>query len=207
MTINDPLDLDAIEARAAGLYEYATGLDAAWQDEADQLAGTDVPAMAEEIRRFRADAADALLPAWEAMYEPGNVSNYLIGYANDEAAAKGAAEAWLRSQAEVTGRLEWQPWGTVTNLPDGYDAWFELAECHDDGIDTGPGIVVRRRVAARSAVESHVVADDSDDPEPGTRSCGHDDYHDPHEWADRPGVWCPGISYADDQPAVRSAAV
>ncbi|MFJ4682013.1 hypothetical protein [Streptomyces sp. NPDC088789] len=22
--------------------------------------------------------------------------------------------------------------------------------------------------------------------------CGHDDYHAPHEWADRPGTWCPG---------------
>jgi hypothetical protein len=41
---------------------------------------------------------DTVLPAWEAMYEPGNVSDYLIGYANSEAAAKGAAEAWLRSE-------------------------------------------------------------------------------------------------------------
>lgn len=50
--------------------------------------------------------------------------------------------------------------------------------------------------------ETHDVGDDSDDPEhvddcPGceaTRPCGHDDYHDAHEWADRPGVWCPGHS-------------
>jgi hypothetical protein len=83
-----------------------------------------------------------LLPAWEAMYEPGNVSDYLIGYANDEAPAKAAAEAWLRSQAEVTGRLEWVP---QTPL-DGYDQEAELIERHDDGIDTGPGITVRRRV-------------------------------------------------------------
>jgi hypothetical protein len=83
-----------------------------------------------------------LLPAWEAMYEPGNVSDYLIGYANDEAPAKAAAEAWLRSQAEVTGRLEW-----VHQTPlDGYDQEAELIERHDDGIDTGPGITVRRRV-------------------------------------------------------------
>ncbi|MCT2591089.1 hypothetical protein LHJ74_14425 [Streptomyces sp. N2-109] len=26
----------------------------------------------------------------------------------------------------------------------------------------------------------------------GTRKCGHDDYHDGHPWADRPGIWCPG---------------
>jgi hypothetical protein len=47
-----PLDLDAIETRAAHLYEYTqqTG-------EGDTLAGTDVPAMADEIRRLRAQVA------------------------------------------------------------------------------------------------------------------------------------------------------
>lgn len=84
------------------------------------------------------------LPAWEAMYEPGNVSDYLIGYTNTEAAAKGAAEAWLRSQKEEVGRLEWAP---QTPL-DGYDTELELIELHDDGIDTGPGITVRRRTTA-----------------------------------------------------------
>lgn len=28
-----------------------------------------------------------------------------------------------------------------------------------------------------------------------TAPCGHDDYHDAHEWADKPGVWCPGHSF------------
>lgn len=86
---------------------------------------------------------DALLPAWEAVYEPGNVSDYLIGYANSEAAAKGAAEAWMRSQSDVTGRLEW----TEMQLRDGdeYLAWFDLVQRHDDGVDTGPGITVRHR--------------------------------------------------------------
>lgn len=32
----------------------------------------------------------------------------------------------------------------------------------------------------------------------GTQPCGHDDYHDGHEWADRPGVWCPGIGYDEE---------
>lgn len=105
-----------------------------------------VPELLDELDRLRTDAAAVLLPDWEAVYEPGNVSDYLIGYANDEAAAKGAAEAWMRSQAEVTGRLEW----TVMQLADDdpqYDRWFDLVERHDDGVDTGPGITVRRRVA------------------------------------------------------------
>ena len=86
---------------------------------------------------------DTVLPAWEAVYEPGNVSDYLIGYTNSEAAARGAAEAWLRSESEVTGRLEWV---SEERLATGeYDQWFELVERHDDGIDTGPGITVRHR--------------------------------------------------------------
>ena len=86
-----------------------------------------------------------ILPAWEAMYEPGNVSDYLIGYANDQDAATGMAEAWLRSQAEVAGRLEWV---AEERLATGrYDRWCELIERHTDGVDTGPGIIVRRRMA------------------------------------------------------------
>jgi hypothetical protein len=59
---------------------------------------------------------------------------------------------------------------------------------------------------ARDGFGADEIADmlrkpDETQPETGTRQCGHDDYHDAHEWADRPGVWCPGISYADDAPA------
>lgn len=130
-----------IGERASHLHEYATLTDKPLQDDADELTGEDVPALITTVRRLRADAAADLLPTWEAMYEPGNVSDYLIGYANSEAGAKGAAEAWMRSESEVTGRLEWVP----QNPLDGYDREFELAERHDDDIDTGPGISVRRR--------------------------------------------------------------
>lgn len=34
---------------------------------------------------------------------------------------------------------------------------------------------------------------------PGTRQCGHDDYHTGHEWADQPHIWCPGHSYDADE--------
>ncbi|GHC36959.1 MULTISPECIES: hypothetical protein [Streptomyces rochei group] len=95
----------------------------------------------------------ALLPAWEAVYEPGNVSNYLIGYANDQDPATGMAEAWLRSQAEVTGRLEWVDDKQMATGR--FDRWFELIERHDGGVDTGPGIIVRRRVADETQAERH----------------------------------------------------
>lgn len=34
---------------------------------------------------------------------------------------------------------------------------------------------------------------------PRTEQCGHDDYHDPHPWADQEHVQCPGHSYEDDE--------
>ncbi|WP_230536422.1 hypothetical protein [Streptomyces sp. OUCMDZ-3434] len=34
---------------------------------------------------------------------------------------------------------------------------------------------------------------------PRTEQCGHDDYHDPHPWADQRNVSCPGHSYKDDE--------
>jgi hypothetical protein len=123
----------------SGVHDVAVGLRAM----ADAASGPGGVAGETQQDETQAD----LLPAWEAMYEPGNVSDYLIGYANDEVGARGAAEAWLRSQAEVTGRLEWVP---QTPL-DGYDQEAELVERHDDGIDTGPGITIRHRTQKPSA--------------------------------------------------------
>jgi hypothetical protein len=80
------------------------------------------PIVVQQWKPVGAPASSSLnlvLPAWEAMYEPGNVSDYLIGYANSEAAAKGAAEAWMRSQSEVTGRLEWEAWVGMTEVASG----------------------------------------------------------------------------------------
>lgn len=52
--------------------------------------------------------------------------------------------------------------------------------------------------AARADVDA-LDAEFPDEPETGTRQCGHDDYHDVHEWADRPGIWCPGHSLTDTE--------
>jgi uncharacterized protein with von Willebrand factor type A (vWA) domain len=69
--------LDEIAARAAGLYEYATGLDAAWQDEADQLAGKDVPALLAEIRRLQTELAKAAEDVdWLRCLEAAGVDNW-----------------------------------------------------------------------------------------------------------------------------------
>ena len=56
-TTDQQLDLDEIEARAAAVYEYATVTDPEGQTAADQLAGTDVPALVAELRRHRAELA------------------------------------------------------------------------------------------------------------------------------------------------------
>ncbi|MET8974343.1 hypothetical protein ABZX85_01865 [Streptomyces sp. NPDC004539] len=114
------------------------------------LAGWDYPTIAAVASLLRRTAsAAASLPAWEAVYEPGNVSDYLVGYTNDECAAKAAAEAWLRPQKDEVGRLEWVPWGTVTTPPGDYDVWFELSEQRDGGIPTNTGLIVRHLAPGR----------------------------------------------------------
>lgn len=97
--------------------------------------------------------AASLLPAWEAVYEPGNVSDYLIGYTNSEAAAKGAAEAWLRSEMSDPGRLEWAPEPLLAVRE--YDQWFELVR-HDPELgECGTGINVRHRVDASAPLPEY----------------------------------------------------
>ena len=104
-----------------------------------------------ELRAGRAAIEAELLPVWEAVYEPGNVSDYLIGYTNSEAAAKGAAEAWMRSQKDEVGTLEWVPDERLAIRR--YDRWFEILEHHDEGVPTGPGIIVRRRLTDEAQTE------------------------------------------------------
>ena len=104
------------------------------------LASSDARDAVDTLDAYR----DELIPAWEAVYEPGNVSDYLIGYTNAEAPAKAAAEAWFRSEyGDEIGRLEW----TAQRTGDQHDAWYDLTHIEPDGAETGPGITVRHRTA------------------------------------------------------------
>ena len=101
----------------------------------------------DDAERMLAAYRDSILPAWEAVYEPGNVSDYLIGYTNDEAPARAAAEAWFRSQRlDEPGPLEWVP--SPALAVGEYDQWFELI-CHEPDIGrSATGLIVRHRKAA-----------------------------------------------------------
>jgi hypothetical protein len=55
--MTDQLDLDAIEARAARLYERTATIDPNAHPDFGQLTDTDVPVLVAEIRRLRAQAA------------------------------------------------------------------------------------------------------------------------------------------------------
>ncbi|MFE3139725.1 hypothetical protein [Streptomyces scopuliridis] len=142
-----PADRGAIRAYMAVADEEQQGHAAAtkyWFDAADERR-EEIARLRAELEQARATTAHDLLPTWEAMYEPGNVSDYLIGYANGEDTAKGAAEAWLRSEMEAPGRLEW-----VAEPPPcsgEYDQRFELSR-HDPELgECATGINVRHRSA------------------------------------------------------------
>lgn len=84
--------------------------------------------------------------------------------------------------------------------PDLAPYWLEL--------DPERAAVLRSNLAGPEGEEQPA---DTADPAPaedftGTQPCGHDDYHSPHEWADRPNMWCPGIGHDDDQAAAEETA-
>ncbi|WP_098007890.1 hypothetical protein [Streptomyces sp. sk226] len=147
--------------RAAALHEAADALAAEYQrrtapgiDRWNPLRARGLSAGMAILRRLAGEAAAgadtvlaAAIPEWEAVYEP---SDYLIGYANSEAAAKGAAIAWVLTQTDKTAdRLEWNP----TPHGDDHDEHFELSERHDDGIDTAVGVTVQRRLRPYTAAD------------------------------------------------------
>lgn len=56
-----------------------------------------------------------------------------------------------------------------------------------------------RRLADEEPQQPTAGGSDEAEPDVASGQCGHDDYHDPHEWADRPGTWCPGHSVAEER--------
>src|SRR5438874_6405881 len=149
MTSYQPLDLDDIAARAAGLYEYATGLDEAWQAEADQLAGTDVPALLAEVRRLRARTLTAgeYNAAWHAVEgaageegaDPGTVLHAVLdrlGIAWQDAAVPAAG----KPATEVCGKCR-RPFDPADTSFDGAARFYLtpycrgcVDACHDNEI-------------------------------------------------------------------------
>jgi hypothetical protein len=122
------------------LYAYAT---VAFRDyEVPEVVDRHVTRL---IDAYRAEVLADHLPTWEVMYEPGNVSDYLIGYTDCETAAKGAAEAWYRSVTDWPGStLAWheQP----INLPDDpRDRWLECVRVAPDGTETATGLAIHHR--------------------------------------------------------------
>jgi hypothetical protein len=78
------LDLDEIAARAGHLWEYVQQ-----SDEADVLAGTDVPALIDTVRRLRRELADARAQALRDAVEICDETGAVYGSrgANDAAGA------------------------------------------------------------------------------------------------------------------------
>lgn len=108
------------------------------------------PAMLVELERRAARPAPApeqpatdTLPEWEAAYDSTTYTPYLIGYLNDEVAAKAAALAWFRANCETDDVLAWEP---EPRLAGGeWSQWFILRQADSDGTALATDIVVRRR--------------------------------------------------------------
>ncbi|MFF7310530.1 hypothetical protein [Streptomyces sp. NPDC008137] len=143
----------------------------------------------------RASAASSISPQYDAAVKRGNAALDDIEEAVRRWVAKYPAPV---ADAPDPTPLRWGlndvMWGdddTVTVLlsgPDGEPYWLEL--------DPERAAVLRQDLAGPQDEER---ADTEEQPAPRTQQCGHDDYHDPHEWADQPHVWCPGHSLDADE--------
>lgn len=90
--------LDEIEARAAHLYEYARQHG---DGEGDTLAGEDVPALVDEVRRLRAELAAGRAQAWRDLADRADPQRPEISFFSDHGHEVGA---WMRKQAEYEDR-------------------------------------------------------------------------------------------------------
>jgi signal transduction histidine kinase len=185
-------DLDEIEARAAHLWEYVE-----LPADADQLAGTDAPALVAEVRRLRARVTELEGPAVEA-----RAALAALCYDLEDPGSNAFGALYLLSQATV-GVDAPKDDATVALARHDGEVLRKAAEVLEGADRDDDAVNLLYLLADQTArgEETHVVADDSDDVEAGTRLCGYGDYHDGHEWVARPDVWCPGHSYAAASPS------
>jgi hypothetical protein len=92
------------------------------------------------------EAAEQLLPPWEAVYDSATFTPRLLAYCNDLSAAMGAAKAWLREHCADAVGLVWTP--DPQMAVGEWDQWFELTRTDPEtGTVLPTEIVVRRRTA------------------------------------------------------------
>jgi hypothetical protein len=99
-----------------------------------------------------AEAAEQLLPPWVAVYESATFTSHHIADCTSEGAARGAAEAWLRSHCADAAGLKWtlDPQQAVGD----WDQWLELTRTDPEtGTVLATDIVVRRRAARTTTQE------------------------------------------------------
>lgn len=169
-------------------------------ENAEAVLEEDVPALLAEVRRLHADLADAEAEKAKLIRWHGEDEKSL-------ATMRGTIER-LRGEKREIGELAARRESELIALRGRMEQIRHLHKdspmgpcpvCIDaDGLAAGgDGLVPYPCPTGRLA-----GAQDCDPPwvraaiESGTGPCGHGDYHDPHEWADRPGVWCPGHSDA-----------
>jgi hypothetical protein len=179
MTTSETLDLDPIEAHAAELrtrldrknpwpcdneaYWQSTGWRAGTRNALDKL---HPEAMAAEIHRLRDRVAEL-----ERLTAPRTPRLCKCGHSHYAHTVPAPHSCFAYGQT--------CPCEAYQQLP------------HEEAVAQ----LKRNQQAAderAAAEEAHVVADDSDDPETGTRPCGYGAPHDGHEWTSRPDIWCPG---------------
>ncbi|MFF8467948.1 hypothetical protein [Streptomyces griseus] len=147
-------------------------------------------------------------PSWEDLYCM-NLTSYMgermapvlkrLLDAETENARLRARVVELETQAETVTAFCAQYITSILNChPDNahdYNRWQGHAESRRQ-LSQSLGLPVAWPPGAEAAPAR------DEEPEASRGHCGYDDYHDAHEWADRPHVWCPGHSYADDEYGV-----
>lgn len=98
------------------------------------------------------------------------------------------------------------PWAALMDHEDMTDFLDELGAAAITHADSTTALAEVEDTCGRwrliaEAQHAHNTADGPDaaeEPISATQQCGHDDYHDAHQWADKPHIWCPGHSFEAD---------